>query len=189
MAIKQLETAYIASGGKICLPERAWTHHPGSNNGDTISNVAIPSLDNPDVWRMTWKEKKEFYGKKHLILVGGKTDVSSQSPKIAKRSDATIEPVCFHPFPIDLYEDLIDGFYVKLIIDLSPDMMLAWACLKKRIGYVGICYTQAGADMGYQYLFDKMKVPQCLCEVMSKNMLLKCVQYFLTIRHKLEDFK
>jgi hypothetical protein len=37
LSIRQVEGIHIASHNKIVLPERAWTHYPGSNNGDTIS--------------------------------------------------------------------------------------------------------------------------------------------------------
>jgi hypothetical protein len=37
MSIKQIEGIHVVSHNKIVLPERAWTHYPGSNNGDTIS--------------------------------------------------------------------------------------------------------------------------------------------------------
>ena len=37
MSIKQIEGIHVVSHNEIVLPERAWTHYPGSNNGDTIS--------------------------------------------------------------------------------------------------------------------------------------------------------
>jgi hypothetical protein len=37
LSIRQIEGIHIASHNKIVLPERAWQHYPGSNNGDTIS--------------------------------------------------------------------------------------------------------------------------------------------------------
>ena len=46
----------------------------------------------------------------------------------------------------------------KLVIDLSPlDAKFALACLKARVGYVGIAFTETHADLMKQYLYTWMK--------------------------------
>ena len=112
LAIKQLETAHLISKGRICLPERPREYYPGTNSGDTLTDVKIPHPDT--VWRETWKNKKMLYGKKHLILVGGRTEgvEPNDSGQIAKRNDDTVEPVVWHPMPLEFYLQMIDDFYV-----------------------------------------------------------------------------
>ena len=160
MSVKQLESCHVASHSRISLPERNWTHYPGSNVGDTLVGVELPALDHWSVWRETWKTKKEIYGKKHLILAGGKTEgVSSKSGPAQARTDATVEPVCWHPMPLAFYEDVINGFFVKLIFDLTAvDAMFAWQAILSRTGYVGITFTEKGAEHIYERLFQLMVV-------------------------------
>jgi hypothetical protein len=123
------------------------------------SGVTLPPYDHPSVWRTTWKQKKEIYGKKHIIITGGKTEAAGASGPMQKRNDTTIEPVCWHPMPQELYDDLIQGFYVKLVYDLTClDGMVAWAALCRRVGYVGIVFTEKGADAIYDRIFQLMVV-------------------------------
>ena len=154
LAIKQLETCHILSKGKVTLPERTRKYFPGTNCGDTLTDVNVPSPD--DVWQLPWKLKKQLYGKKHLILVGGKTEVDASH---MRRTDETVEPVIYHPMPLKFYLQLIDDFFAKRIIDLvTCDGMFAYAALKSRIGYVGICFTQDHASMVEDMLIAKLKV-------------------------------
>ena len=119
----------------------------------------MPPYEHPSVWRTTWKQKKEIYGKKHIIITGGKTEAAGASGAMQKRNDTTIEPVCWHPMPQELYDDLIQGFYVKLVYDLAClDGMVAWAALCRRVGYVGIVFTEKGADAIYDRIFQLMVV-------------------------------
>ena len=134
----------------------------------------MPPYDHPSVWRASWKLKKDIYGKKHIILTRKKevwapyrgatirknyTTIRKQRYPIQKRNDTTIEPVCWHPMPLELYDDLIQGFHVKLVYDLvCVDGMVAWASLCRRVGYVGIVFTEKGADAIYDRIFQLMVV-------------------------------
>ena len=110
LSLKMIEWGHIVANSRISLPERPWTHHPGSNCGDCLTNVNLPSLVNDSVWRLPWKSKKTVYGKKHLIAVGGKTEGANHSAVVAKRTDLIIEPVCFHPQPMEVFDDIRNGF-------------------------------------------------------------------------------
>ena len=121
----------------------------------------MPSFDHDTVWKATWSQKKAIYGKKHLILVGGKTTeaAGSTSGSVQRRNDDTLEPVCMHPMPYEFYEDLVDGLFGKLVFDLvAVDAMLAWVCLCKRLAYVGITFNETGSELQYAFLFEMMKV-------------------------------
>ena len=163
LSLKQLESAHVVAHTKISLPERSWKFYPGTNQGDSLVGVNLPALDSELVWSLAWSDKKRLYGKKHLIAVGGKTEGTAGSASVAKRTDATIEPVCFHPYPKEVYEALIIGFFMKIVFDLSPpDGMFAWACLLNRVAYIGITYTEAHSELLEQRLLDLMKIHMAL---------------------------
>ena len=46
-------------------------HFNGTNRGDVIYGVKMPSYDSPDIWKLSVKEKRELYGK-HRVPVGSK---------------------------------------------------------------------------------------------------------------------
>jgi len=124
--------------------------------------VNLPPLDADCVWKLEWRHKKALYGKKHLIAVGGKTvddKPAGASGVIGKRTDTTVEPVCFHPFPATLYEDILHGFFVKLVYDLTPaDDTMAWVCLQQRTACISICYTDLHAELLHDRLIERLKV-------------------------------
>ncbi len=162
LAIKQIEQAHVLSNSKLSLPERARKHYAGTNCGDSLVGVEIPSYD--AIWKCKWKFKKALYGKKHLIAVGGKTAGAEpasgphDSAAMQKRTDDTVEPVCWHPMPFKFYDDLIHCFFVKLFFDLvTCDAELAWTCLVNFVGYVGICFTSEHVEMVEAHLMTKLK--------------------------------
>jgi hypothetical protein len=160
LGVKQMEMAHILTHNKICLPERPRKHYPGTNCGDVLADVKVPPPE--AVWQLTWKEKKQLYGKKQLIAVGGKTDagcVGRDSGQIAKRTDATVEPVIFHPMPPWFYETILSDFFANKVFDLTPtDEEFAYVCLCLHVGYVGICYTQEHKEFIERRLIERLAV-------------------------------
>ena len=137
--VKQLETCHVLAPKKLQLPSRARRHYDGSSTGDMIYGVPLPRL--ADEWHLPWKQKKTVYGKKHIIPVGGKT-VDGDEPKEMNRQQNAEEPMCYHSPPLELYEELLNQYFAKLVIDMAPsDGRMAWACLRNRVGYVGITYN------------------------------------------------
>ncbi len=164
LSIKQLETAHIVSNARVCLPERPRINYDGTNRGNLISNIELPDLAKE--WHMKWKDVKALYGKKHLILVGGKTDGIDTTDQPARPQDDSIVPVTYHSFPEALYEEFMHDFFCKLVIDLSPcDAKFAWAALTHRVGYVGISFNEDHSRFMHDRLMERLKVmmadPQC----------------------------
>ena len=157
VGVKQMETAHLVSKGRISLPERQRQYFTGTNCGDTLTPVNIPAPD--EVWRMSWKDKKQLFGKKNLIRVGDKTEAAEPAGVAAGRSDESMEPVLWHPMPLNFYLQMIDDFYVNRVFDLSAlDGLFGWACLEKHVGYVGICFTKFHAEALQEHYISKLKV-------------------------------
>ena len=137
--IKQMEQCHVLSAKKLTLPSRDRKHFDGSTTGDLITNVKMPSWT--EEWQLDWKTKKELLGKKHQILVGGKTEFKDEEKPNDRASNAK-EPVSFHSPPLELYEELLHCFYAKMVFDLTPlDARFAYAALRNRVGYVGVAYN------------------------------------------------
>jgi len=137
---KQLETRHVLAPKKLQLPARARRHYDGSSTGDMIYGVHLPKP--ADEWQVPWKQKKVVYGKKHIIPVGGKT-VDGDEPKEMNRQQNSEEPMCYHSPPLELYEEFLNQYFAKLVIDMAPsDGKMAWACLRNRVGYAYWNYLQ-----------------------------------------------
>jgi len=156
-SVKQIESAHIIASSKIGLPTRPRKNYAGTSAGDTILDIETPNLASE--WHITWKEKKNMLGKKHLIPVGGKTAGSADAPgPLEKKTDDTMVPVTWWPMPEKWYDELIHMFFAKLVFDLSPsDGKFAWVALQNHIGYIGIAYTDAHRKLIMDHLIHKMK--------------------------------
>ena len=76
-----------------------------------LSKNFLPRLS--DEWTLKWSQKKDLYGKKHLISVGGKIEGWTNmvdEPKVNDRAKDAPEPVCFFSPPIELMEELLHTF-------------------------------------------------------------------------------
>ena len=160
LSIKQIEVAHIVSSAKLNLPEMKWQHFPGTNTSDCLTGVVMPRPDGSGMWQLSWKDKKSLLGKRQIIAVGGKTDGinKNDSEAVQKRTDTSIEPVCYNPMPANFYDDILKGFFVKAVIDLSPlSDTFAWTCILNRKAYIGITYTEDHSRMLEERLLDKLK--------------------------------
>ena len=69
-------------------------------------------------------------------------DPTGGEMQIAPRTQDSLEPVFYHSLPAVFYQELIDGFQLKAVLDLSPgpgDAALAAYTLK--VNYVGACFS------------------------------------------------
>lgn len=154
--LSQVEWVHIVASNKISLPARKRLHYPGSTVGDLITGLELEPPS--DEWQMSWAEKKDYYGRKFLVAVGGKTEVAPEDAAKGPRSNQSMFPVCHHCMPEKFYEEMIHTFFAKCVIDLSPASgKFAWVALKSKIGYVGITYTKSHAHLLRAHLVDLMK--------------------------------
>ena len=66
--------------------------------------------------------------------------------KQGNRGNNEAEPFCYHSAPEAFCEEILHGYYVKSVVDMTPaDWKLAFVCLRQRLGYCGICYNDTHA--------------------------------------------
>lgn len=130
----QSEHLILVSAGTLTLPEREGKLG-GTNRGTLIGPIMTPSIE--DEWKATVKRKRDIYGKRHRVAVGGKVEGS------ARRKDEDVDAVFHFASPPALYEDLLHRFFVQSVLDMTPGSgVFAATCASKRVGYFGICMTE-----------------------------------------------
>ena len=140
--LRQTEGLHFVHAGALTLPERASKHYQGSNRGTMLGPVKLDDYANE--WTATVKEKKTIYGKRFRIAVGGRT---TKGEAAVKRMDCDREPVFFNALPATFYEDLTHRFFASNVIDMTIGPgIFAEVCLKNRIGYFGIAFTDVHAQ-------------------------------------------
>ena len=82
--LHQVEFLYACSREPLALPEKKRLHYDGTNKGDLVGVVALPSWER--AWALTFDEKKKLYGK-HRVAVGGPT-AGSADPDDDDEDDA-----------------------------------------------------------------------------------------------------
>ena len=69
------------------------------------------------------------------------------------RLGTNVEPVFYQAMPVEFYEDLASGLYLRDIIHLTPgDGSAAKAALKLQMNYFGMCFTDLHVTALYQHL-------------------------------------
>jgi len=173
--IKQGETMYTFTSGRLRLPLRRRAIFPGTNRGDSIGPVMLDPTS--DTWTLSFKTKKLLFGK-NRIPVGGRVDSESSvdedegsdsdeeadesgqeasktkaAAKALVHKDETIEPVFYRARARKLFEELVHGQCWRSVISLLPsDGALARACVLKGLHFTGICFTETHAEELFDWL-------------------------------------
>ena len=160
------EQLLIISGQRPEVRRYAFANFAGSSVGSVIGPVVMPAYST--CWQLQWQEKKQVYGAKNLIPVGGRAvndDIEEPMERRQPRTPETIEPVFFHSHPMALFEDICNAFELKAIIDLTPgDGNLAMWASRKNLVYTGLCMTE----------FHRKKLMQHLEKQIRAAMLNEC---------------
>ena len=118
---------------ELNLPEREGKHYAGTNRGNAITGVKVPCDD--ELWVTTFAEKLAIFGTSGRTLHG--------MADRQKRELDDYEPLMFHCWPREIYEEYIHLFLAATVIDMSPGSgTFAEACLRSSTGYVAICWSQ-----------------------------------------------
>ena len=118
----------------------------------------MPSLDSQ--WLQTFQAKKTLFGSARVAVGGRDADrddddldgddepVSKRGKPVRDRPLDSLEPVFFHNSSSDLWEEILHGVAptftsINGVVDFCPgDGVLAHVCLRKRIPYLGFCFTE-----------------------------------------------
>ncbi|CAK8994563.1 Glycosyltransferase-like protein LARGE2 [Durusdinium trenchii] len=137
----QLTDLFVASFMADYKDEKC--HYPGSNRGDTIYGVVMPSFDDKKCWKLSVKDKRLLYDK-HRIAVGG---ACPEGDTGGRKSDTTVEPVFFHAGPYNLDDELVASHAIGAINDLTPGCgNLAMIAIRRNLPYIGLCFTEKHVD-------------------------------------------
>ena len=185
LPVNQLERIYMITRGIIKMPDRKSLHFSGTNRGNSIGPVAMPSYDEQEaVWRAPMKQKKDIIGKIAKIPVGG-TLPEVPAAELAKLSQErainTSEPVFYHAPPLVLDEELVHRYNLQSVFSLTAGQGdLAMTMLRNRRPYFGICLSQPHKDAlfarleqqvwaAYQKEGDKLYEPNLVELIKSSN--------------------
>ena len=120
-ALDQVEQAHVFTKSKLLIERRCRKHYPGTNYGNNIGPVAVPSF--AELWRVTAQEKKGIYGTKHKVLTGGAVtnqpgleDVGDKS-LLEKPAFEDGEPISWHGSTRLLYEEIYHSLNAKMVCD------------------------------------------------------------------------
>ena len=171
LSVSQVQRYYfITHSDGLRIPFKKRLHFPGSNKGESIYGVKAPLWsDNSVTWTLTYAEKKELYGR-NRIAVGG-ANIADEGASNSRRADSDIEAAFFHATPSELTDEIVHCYNISAIIDLTPGKVvnatwlfsiksfisLVWltyffhhlsgpgtaamVAIRRRIPYVGLCFT------------------------------------------------
>ncbi len=139
------ETLYAVSAEPLACTPRAYKMFKGTSAGSVMGPVVMPAWSPDACWHMAYSTKKDIFTHANLIPVGGQAeDPTNGDMPVMPREKSTLEPVFFHALPSSIYEEMIDAFQLKGLLDLSPGPgEAAYAAYSKKISYVGICFGHA----------------------------------------------
>jgi hypothetical protein len=139
--IQQMETLHLVTATPITLPPMKYEGWPGGTGGNAIGPVVLQGAD--EQWNATWAEKKLIYGPENFIDVGGKLEADMpEHTRKKQRTDECMEPVFFHSLPEHFWLQMITCFNIIGVIDLcAGEGVVALACYRKNIPYLGICFN------------------------------------------------
>ena len=118
------------------LSDRQTKHPPNFNLHQTAVDGAYPFVH-------CFIHK---YGEKELHGDTEPVNNWGDEGKQGNRGNNEAEPFCYHSAPEAFLEEILHGYYVKSVVDMTPrDWKLAFVCLRQRLGYCGICYNDTHA--------------------------------------------
>ena len=146
----QFETIRVIMSDPIKIAEKASKHWPGASCGTGIGNVVLPQ----EQWSLKRSDKHSLHGS-FRIPVGGANPGPSNDDK-PKADDN--EVVFLDSTAPELYDTLVDDMQLTAgVLHLTAsDGELAFACARKKVPYVGICFTEAHREQIRRRLIAKL---------------------------------
>ena len=124
-------------------------HYTGTNRGNVIFPVSLPSWTSENVWRLSVKVKRDVMGKNARISVGGPAPFEEGNKSNEKVRGATdVEAVFFHQLPRECDEEWQHSYDLVSAVSLSvgPGNDALVSVLNRR-PYLGIVLTEKHATL------------------------------------------
>jgi hypothetical protein len=143
--VKPLEPIVLVTEDVMNVGEGSRKCFPGTVHGEIIGPIVVPDAQ----WTLTFQEKKELFGASRY---GGDRPAAGVTQQ--KRELSSQEPVFYHSTSPKLYETIIEDYKVKkAILHLTPgDGEFAMTAYRKRVPYVGLCFTPMHKDKLFERL-------------------------------------
>ena len=129
---------------------------PGaSTRGNVIGPFGKPDWgDKTLTWTLSLRQKRLLFSEDNLPLPGGSCPV--EHPKDSKVKQDDLVPVFFHEGVEGMAVEMVHALCAKSVIDMSPGSgHWAMACLKARVPYTGICFTESHQSMLQRHLISR----------------------------------
>jgi hypothetical protein len=147
--LDQMEFVYVVTKDGLKVPERKRKLFEGSNHGNTYGPLALKDWD--DMWHVSSAKKRKMLGPRR-IAVGGPTDGvdvgGADAPREPKKATGNNHedtfPFNYFEMPDEWYQELLHSMNCeKGVIDLTASSgRFALNCVKKKVPYLGVCYTE-----------------------------------------------
>lgn len=96
--------------------------------------------------------------------IGGDTPGAEPGAK-RKRQDTDIEPFTYHSMVETIPSELLHAYHpTKVVIDGTPSVEWAMACIKTSTPYLGICYSEDHCKQMEAHLAHRI-----FCSMMDRN--------------------
>ena len=167
--MNQSEKVLVVSQSTLQMTSRKRRHYDGTNRGNVIGPVGLPSFDSPDVWKLPIPVKKELLGNYGATIpVGGTLPVPAEVMKRHNEQQALMRgskisvPVFYHAPPRMLLEELAHGYNLQAFFTLTfGDGALAMVALRARKPICGICLTPKHKELALALLEAQVWKAMC----------------------------
>lgn len=146
--LDQMEFVYVVTKDGLKVPERKRKLFDGSNHGNTYGPLVLKDWD--DMWHVSAVKKRKMLGQRR-VAVGGPTEGvdaggadAPREPKKQKGNQEDTFPFNYFEMPDEWYQELLHSMSCeKGVIDLTASSgRFALNCVKKKVPYLGVCYTE-----------------------------------------------
>ena len=113
-SMHSIEGGHVFANDNVAVPYCRRKYFDGSNASTGIG--PIPLVTDTEAWTMTFKEKKDLYGKANRVAPGGRTaGIDPAAAKALTRKDTDLEAVFHWSLPWEFYYDAMKGLNPRTI--------------------------------------------------------------------------
>ena len=163
-----VERLHVLSEGPLNIEKKKRLNYAGSNLCSWIGPVAVPSWEDPKLWRVERSAKNTMLGSGKVAVGGAMPADMPERPQFADSR----EPMNWHPLAEGFCAEILHSFNIRMLVDMTcMDETWAVTCLRKNVGYVGVVFTD-----GHQKAISSQVVRRLFKEYQDEQSPLYQVQ-------------